>query len=313
MAAHNKTLLVTHLIALEHDTGPYHPESPDRLRSVLRGLDQPDFNDLVREEAPQVTPEQIARAHPGNFGDKLKAAIPTSGLRNIDADTVVSPGSGLAMLHAAGAVVRAVDAVAKGEVRNAFSAMRPPGHHSESNRAMGFCLINNAAVGAFHARAVHGYQRVAVIDFDVHHGNGTQEIFWDDADAFYASTHQFPYYPGTGAQSETGAHGNVVNVPLAAGTKGDVFRGRMRDELLPALMAFKPDFMIISAGFDAHKDDPLAQLGLVESDFAWATAALMDVAAKVCGGRVVSVLEGGYNLDALADSVIAHVQTLKDH
>jgi len=191
--------------------------------------------------------------------------------------------------------------------------MRPPGHHAESSRAMGFCLINNAAVGAYHARAVHGFRRVAVVDFDVHHGNGTQEIFWDDAEAFYASTHQFPYYPGTGARSEKGAHGNVLNVPLAAGSRGDVFRGGMRDELLPALEAFKPDFLIISAGFDAPKDDPLAQLAFTEADYAWATGALMDVAAKTCGGRVVSVLEGGYNLDALRESVIAHVQTLKDH
>jgi acetoin utilization deacetylase AcuC-like enzyme len=307
------TLIVTHLSGLEHDTGPYHPESPDRLRSVLSALEQSDFKDVRRADAPLVTPEQIARAHPGAFAANLTKAMPTSGRRNIDADTVVSPGSNEAMLRAAGAVVRGVDAVAKGEARNAFSAMRPPGHHAESSRAMGFCLINNAAVGAYHARAVHGFQRVAVIDFDVHHGNGTQDIFWDDADAFYASTHQFPFYPGTGARAEKGAHNNIVNVPLAAGARGDVFRAGFRDEILPALTAFKPDFIIISAGFDAHKDDPLAQLGLTENDFAWVTAALMDVAGQTCAGRVVSVLEGGYNLDALAESVTAHVQTLKDH
>ncbi|MBL8643470.1 MAG: histone deacetylase family protein [Rhodospirillaceae bacterium] len=313
MTANAKTLVVTHLSALEHDTGPYHPESPDRLRSVLKALEQSDFKDTARENAPEATLEQIARAHPGEFGARLTKAMPASGLKHLDPDTVVSPGSGEAMLRAAGAVVRAVDAVAKGEARNAFSAMRPPGHHAESNRAMGFCLVNNAAVGAYHARAAHGFKRVAVVDFDVHHGNGTQEIFWDDAEAFYASTHQYPYYPGTGGRAEKGAHGNVVNVPLAAGSRGDVFRAGLRDEILPALTAFKPDFLIISAGFDAHKDDPLAQLGLTETDFAWATAALMDVAKTACAGRVVSVLEGGYNLDALADSVTAHVQTLKDH
>ena len=178
---------------------------------------------------------------------------------------------------------------------------------------MGFCLINNVAVGAMHARAVHGCERVAVIDFDVHHGNGTQEMFWDDPKAFYASTHQFPFYPGTGARSEIGAHGNIVNVPLAAGGKADVFRGGFNDEILPALTAFRPDFIFISAGFDAHEDDPLGGLWLNENDFAWATAALMDAARDLCGGRLVSVLEGGYNLDALKDCAVAHVQTLKDH
>jgi acetoin utilization deacetylase AcuC-like enzyme len=307
------TLIVTHASGLHHDTGPYHPESPDRLRSVLKALDQKIFVDLVRENAPLATTEQVARAHPGNFVDRLTAVMPESGLSQLDADTIVSPGSPEAMMRAAGAVVRAVDAVASGQAKNAFCAMRPPGHHAESSRAMGFCLINNAAVGAYHARAAHGFRRVAVVDFDVHHGNGTQDIFWDDADAFYASTHQFPFYPGTGAPTEKGAHNNIVNVPLAAGSKGDVFRGGMRDQLLPALAAFKPDIILISAGFDAHKDDPLASLGFVEDDFAWATAALMDVAKQHCAGRVVSVLEGGYNLDALAESVTAHVQTLKDH
>ncbi|MEQ9447927.1 MAG: histone deacetylase family protein, partial [Rhodospirillaceae bacterium] len=233
-------------------------------------------------------------------------------LRHLDGDTVVSPASGEAMLRAAGAVVRAVDAVTSGEASNAFCAVRPPGHHAESGRPMGFCLVNNVAVGAYHARATHGFQRVAVIDFDVHHGNGTQEMFWDDADAFYASSHQFPFYPGTGARSERGAHNNVVNVPLAAGSRSDVFRGALNDEILPALAAFKPDFIFISAGFDAHKDDPLGGLALTDTDFAWATGAIMKVAQEVCGGRVVSALEGGYNLDALADCVTAHVETLKD-
>jgi acetoin utilization deacetylase AcuC-like enzyme len=307
------TLIISHESYLTHDTGPYHPESPDRLRSILKALDQSALSGLVREDAPEATAEQIARAHPGGYVEDVLAAIPRQGLRNLDGDTVVSPGSAEAMLRAAGAAVRAVNAVAAGEVNNAFCAVRPPGHHAESTRPMGFCLVNNAVVGALQARAAHGHKRVAVIDFDVHHGNGTQEMFWDDPDAFYASTHQYPFYPGTGSRRERGAHNNIVNVPLAAGDRGDVFSGGLRDEILPALTAFKPDFILISAGFDAHKDDPLGQLGLTETDFAWATAVLMDAARDLCCGRVVSVLEGGYNLDALADCVTAHAQTLKDH
>lgn len=304
------TLFITHGDCLAHDTGAYHPERPDRLRSVLKAMEQDDFRGLIREEAPRASLEAMARAHPGDFVSNILKAVPERALRQIDSDTVLSPGSGDAMQRAAGAVVRAVDAVAKGEVQNAFCAVRPPGHHAESTRAMGFCLVNNAVVGAMQARAAHGHQRIAVVDFDVHHGNGTQEMFWNDADAFYASSHQYPFYPGTGGAKERGAHGNIVNVPLAAGSGSDVFRGRFADEILPALEAFKPGLLVISAGFDAHRDDPLAELRLTESDFAWATAALMDVAGKVCGGRVVSVLEGGYNVGALADCVTAHVQTL---
>ena len=307
------TLLVSHTGFLDHDTGPHHPESPARLKSVLKGLDESAFAGLIRAEALPATAEQVARAHPGHYLDHLQAAIPDRGLSQLDGDTVVSPGSGEAMTRAAGAIVQAVDAVARGAAANAFCAVRPPGHHAESDRPMGFCLINNAAVGALHARAVHGYERIAVIDIDVHHGNGTQEIFWDDAKAFYASTHQFPFYPGSGARRERGAHNNVVNVPLAAGSGSDVFRGGLTDEILPALAAFRPDFVFISAGFDAHRDDPLGGLALGENDFAWATAAIMDAARSLCGGRVVSVLEGGYNLDALKACAIAHVQTLKDH
>lgn len=307
------TLLVSHTRFLDHDTGPHHPESPARLRSVLAGLDQSVFANLARAEALPATAAQVERAHPGHYMDHLQAAIPDSGLAHLDGDTVVSPGSFEAMTRAAGAVVQAVDAVARKEAANAFCAVRPPGHHAESDRPLGFCLINNAAVGAMHARAVHGHERVAVIDIDVHHGNGTQEIFWDDAKAFYASTHQFPFYPGSGARRERGAHNNVVNVPLAGGSGSDLFRAGLSDEILPALAAFRPDFIFISAGFDAHRDDPLGGLALTENDFAWATSAIMDAATSLCGGRVVSVLEGGYNLDALKSCAIAHVQTLKDH
>lgn len=307
------TLFLTHDDCLAHDTGPYHPESPDRLRAVAKAIEQDAFRGLLREEAPRASMEAMSRAHPGGFVTRILDAVPAEDLRHLDADTVVSHGSGEAMMRAAGAVVRAVDAVAEASARNAFCAVRPPGHHAESAQAMGFCLVNNVVVGALHARVKHGCRRVAVVDFDVHHGNGTQEMFWQDADAFYASTHQYPFYPGTGSTRERGAHGNVVNVPLAAGTGSAEFRGRLADEILPALKAFGPDFVLISAGFDAHKDDPLGGLRLTEADFAWATAALMDAARDACGGRVVSVLEGGYNLDALADCVTAHVQTLKDH
>jgi acetoin utilization deacetylase AcuC-like enzyme len=307
------TLVLSHESYLAHDTGDYHPEHAGRLQSVLKSLDQTALAGLAREDAPRATSDEIARAHPGSYVQAILDAIPGEGLRHLDGDTVVSPGSGEAMLRAAGAAIRAVDAVAKGEADNAFCAVRPPGHHAESKRPMGFCLVNNAAVGALHARAAHGHQRIAVIDFDVHHGNGTQEMFWGDADAFYASTHQYPFYPGTGARREKGAHNNIVNVPLAAGSGSDVFRAGFTEEILPALTAFRPDFIVISAGFDAHRDDPLGQLRLGETDFAWATAAIMDVAKNVCGKRVVSVLEGGYNLGALADCVTAHVETLKDH
>ena len=305
------TLFITHDSFLGHDTGEYHPEQPARLTSVVKGLDQ--VSGLERAEAVTAEAADIARVHTDGYLDAVLAAVPHEGRRHLDADTVVSPGSGEAMLRAAGAVVQAVDAVAQGRARNAFCAVRPPGHHAESSRPMGFCLVNNVAVGAMHARAVHNHERVAVIDIDVHHGNGTQEMFWNDATAFYASTHQYPFYPGTGARRETGAHANIVNVPLSAGSGSAEFRSGVNDEILPALTAFRPDFIFISAGFDAHRDDPLGGLRLGEDDFAWATAAIMDCARTLCGGRVVSVLEGGYNLDALKACAIAHVDTLKNH
>ena len=308
-----KTLLLSHESYTSHETGLHHPERPERITSVMKGLDQSVFGGLIREEAPRADSIAISRAHPGKYLDHLTSAFPVDGLHLLDGDTIISPGSREAMLRAAGAVVRAVDAVAEGEARNAFCAARPPGHHAESDRAMGFCLINNIAVGAFHAREAYGFQRVAVVDFDVHHGNGTQEIFWDDPNAFFASTHQFPFYPGTGSRRETGAHNNVVNVPLEAGGRSDVFRGAFSDEILPALRTFDPDIVLISAGFDAHRDDPLGGLELTEADFAWATSNIMDVALETCEGRVVSALEGGYNLDALSECVVAHVETLKDH
>ena len=304
------TLLYTHEACVDHHTGDRHPESPDRLRSVWAALAGADFDRLVRREAPEASRAQLSLAHRPDYVDAVLAAIPETGRRHLDPDTVVSPASGAAALRGAGAVVAAVDAImTERDVGNAFCAVRPPGHHAERARSMGFCLFNNVAVGAFHARARHGLRRPAVIDFDVHHGNGTQHMFENDEDLFYASSHQAPFYPGTGAKSETGA-GNIVNAPLAAGAGSVEFRAAYEDDILPALRAFDPDILFVSAGFDGHADDPLAQLRLTEDDYRWITRELLAVAKERCGGRVVSALEGGYDLGALARSTEAHVLEL---
>lgn len=304
------TLLYTHEACVDHHTGDRHPESPDRLRSVWAALAGAGFDRLVRREAPEASRAQLSLAHRPDYVDAVLAAIPETGRRHLDPDTVVSPASGAAALRGAGAVVAAVDAImTERDVGNAFCAVRPPGHHAERARSMGFCLFNNVAVGALHARARHGLRRPAVIDFDVHHGNGTQHMFENDEDLFYASSHQAPFYPGTGAKSETGA-GNIVNAPLAAGAGSVEFRAAYEDDILPALRAFDPDILFVSAGFDGHADDPLAQLRLTEDDYRWITCELLAVAKERCGGRVVSALEGGYDLGALARSTEAHVLEL---
>ncbi|HXC26753.1 MAG TPA: histone deacetylase family protein [Stellaceae bacterium] len=304
------TLLYTHPSCLQHDPGQYHPEAPARLQFVLDALAAPDFAALERREAPQATIGDLTRVHPPRFVERLLAAVPSAGHVAIDADTVMSPQSGEAALRAAGAVAAAVDAVIAGEADNAFCAVRPPGHHACPSRAMGFCLFNNVAVGALRARQVHGLARVAVVDFDVHHGNGTQDCFWDDGSLFYGSTHQSPFYPGTGAAGETGAAGNIVNVPLPAMSGSQAFRLGMTRVLLPALDAFAPELLMISAGFDAHRSDPLAQLLLDVADYAWITEQLLEIARRHAGGRVVSTLEGGYDLQALGASAAAHVRVL---
>jgi acetoin utilization deacetylase AcuC-like enzyme len=303
------TLLLTHEACLAHDPGPRHPESPARLKAVLAALAGPAFANLMRRAAPKASLEQIALVHPGDFATRMLAVVPKQGYAAIDADTVLSPGSGEAALRAAGACIAAVDAVRKGEAQNAFCAVRPPGHHAEPHHAMGFCLFNNVAIAAMHARRVHKIERVAVIDFDVHHGNGTQAAFEQDGTLLYASTHQMPLYPGTGAASERGL-GNIVNAPLRPMSGSEEFRKVFSTIILPALDAFGPEFVIISAGFDAHRDDPLAQLMLVEADYAWSTERLVEIAKKHARGRIVSSLEGGYNLDALAASAAAHVAAL---
>jgi acetoin utilization deacetylase AcuC-like enzyme len=303
------TLIYTHEACLDHDPGRNHPESPARLRAVMDGLSRPEFAVLKRREAPRAEFDEVARCHPRPFIEAVLAAVPERGHAAIDADTVLSPGSGEAALHAVGAVCAAVDAVIGGEADNAFCAVRPPGHHAEAARAMGFCLFNNVAIGAQRARQKHGLERAAIIDFDVHHGNGTQAIFENNPHVFYASTHQSPFYPGTGARDETGV-GNIVNVPLRQMSGSASFRRAYDEVILPALEDFRPDILLISAGFDAHRSDPLAQLMLLEEDFAWITERLLAVAARHCDGRLVSSLEGGYDLDALAASAAAHVRTL---
>ena len=311
------TLLLTHPAFLEHDTGPGHPERPDRMRAIDEALSHELFATLKREEAPlrDDVEEWIALAHPKAYIDRIKELRPGPGEYpvHLDGDTLLSPGSWEAAVRAVGAGLRAVDAVMDKPtgIANAFCQVRPCGHHAETARAMGFCIFNNAAIAAMYARAKHGAERVAIVDFDVHHGNGTQDIFWSDKDLFFASTHQMPLYPGTGALSETGV-GNVVNAPLRPGDGGEPFREAMESRILPALKSFGPDVVVISAGFDAHRDDPLANLQLVESDFAWATRELAGVAQRQAGGRLVSMLEGGYDLNGLARSVAVHVKELMD-
>lgn len=305
------TLLLTHPVCIEHDTGSFHPESPERLKAVLQALEAEDFAFLQRDLAPHATVEQLLRAHPMHHIESVFNAVPHSDSHHhIDPDTVVSANSGEAALRAAGAVCAAIDAVMAGQARNAFCAVRPPGHHAEADRAMGFCLFNNIAVGAFHARAAHGLTRIAAVDFDVHHGNGTQHLFEDDPNLFYASTHQGNAYPGTGHAFEHGVDGNIVNWPLPAGAGSADFREAFAEGILPRLREFKPELILVSAGFDAHAADPLAHLRLTEADFAWVTRELVTLADAVCSGRVVSALEGGYDLRALAASAAAHVRAL---
>jgi acetoin utilization deacetylase AcuC-like enzyme len=305
------TLLYTHESSLGHHTPPGHPERPDRIRAIEAVLRNGEFSALKRETAERVDPEAVKRVHPAAYFDAIHNAIPPEGkLSRIDGDTALSHGSWEPILRGAGGATQAVDQVMGGHAQNAFVAMRPPGHHAETDTAMGFCFFNNAAIAARHAQAKHGAERVAIVDFDVHHGNGSQEIFWSDPSVMYCSTHEMPLYPGTGARSERGAHETIVNAPLSAGNGGREFREAFEVAILPRLDAFHPDLIVISAGFDAHMRDPLANLNLTEPDYAWVTQKLMGVADKHAKGRVVSLLEGGYDLEGLAKSVAAHVGAL---
>jgi acetoin utilization deacetylase AcuC-like enzyme len=303
------TLYIHHPCFANHKTPAGHPERPDRYRAVEAVLGQDAYSGLVRAEAAYAPLEVTRYAHTDAYVDGLERVRPNEGHVYLDGDTVMDPTTWEVVLRGVGGTLQGIDAVMAGEADNVFVGCRPPGHHAESQRAMGFCLFNNVAIGARHAQKKYGLERVAIVDFDVHHGNGTQEIFYEDASVLYASTHQMPLYPGTGSASETGV-GNIWNAPLAPGDGGDKLRAAFNDRILPALDEFKPELIIVSAGFDAHHRDPLASLQMTEADFGWVTRQLLDRAGTLCDGRLVSVLEGGYDLQGLGGSVEAHVTEL---
>ena len=304
------TLLLTHRASLDHLTPPGHPERPDRIRAVDQVLSESRFDKLVRQEAPEGTLELARLCHDEHYIEELRRIAPDKGLIYLDGDTSMSPGTWEAAMRSVGGAVAATDAVMSGAADNAFLAMRPPGHHAETNKPMGFCFFDHAAIAARHAQRKYGIARAAVVDFDVHHGNGTQDIFWADPTMMYCSTHQMPLFPGTGATGERGEHDTIVNAPLAPNDGAAKFRAAFENLILPQLTKFAPELIVISAGFDAHRRDPLANINLDAEDFGWVTRKLMDVAASSAGGRVVSVLEGGYDLQGLKESVAAHVTAL---
>jgi len=305
-----RTLLFTHASGLSHEMGPGHPERPDRLRAIERELEAERFQSLIRVEAPCARPEALLRVHPQVYLSALEEAQPKEGYAALDSDTVMCPTTLEAIWRAAGGAVAAVDEVMGGAADTAFVAARPPGHHAGVRNPMGFCFVNNVAIAARHAQAAHGAGRVAIVDFDVHHGNGTQDIFWADESVLFCSTHQAPFYPGTGGRNETGEYDTIINAPLRAGADGEVFAEALAERIFPRLRDFHPDLILISAGFDAHMRDPLGGLRLAEADFSEATKRLMDIADRKCGGRLVSLLEGGYDLEGLGKSVAAHVRAL---
>ena len=303
------TAFFSHQIFEAHDTGPGHPERAERLRAIKKVISSSSYDTLIRREAPRSTKQQIAMVHDLNYVEKLLESVPERGWSQIDPDTVMCPETGEATLRAVGAVIEAVDGVISGTFDNAFCAVRPPGHHAEPNHGMGFCFFNNAAIAARHVQQAHGLERVAIVDFDVHHGNGTQAAFRGDKNVFFASSHQYPFYPGTGAIDEVGV-GNIVNVPLESGSGSKDFRNGWSTKIFPALEAFQPEFLIISAGFDAHARDPLASINLEAEDFAWITRKLLEISGNKLNGRIISCLEGGYDLVGLGESVDAHVSEL---
>jgi len=304
------TLLLSHPAVLDHLTPPGHPERPDRMRAVAEVLGQSRFDRLVREEAPEGSLDLVKLCHDEHYVEELRRIAPDKGLIYLDGDTSMSPGTWEAVMRGVGGAVAATEAVMSGKADNAFVAMRPPGHHAEVSRPMGFCFFDHAAIAARHAQRKYDIARAAVVDFDVHHGNGTQDIFWADPTMMYCSTHQMPLFPGTGASGERGEHDTIVNAPLAPNDGSARFRAAFQNLILPQLEKFAPELVVISAGFDAHRRDPLANINLDAEDFGWVTRKLMDAAAKTAGGRVVSVLEGGYDLQGLKESVAAHVTAL---
>jgi acetoin utilization deacetylase AcuC-like enzyme len=309
-APQRTTLLVSHPSGLAHDMGAGYLDRPERLRAAFQALAQPRFERLTRVDAPLASREAILRVHAPALFQQLQTAAPKEGFAKLGPDTVMNVGTLQAALRSAGGATRAVDAVFRAEAKNAFVAARPPGHHATANSSMGYCFLNNASIAARHAIAAHGAERVAIVDFDVHHGNGVQEIFWNEKNVLYCSTHQMPLYPGSGAASERGEYDNIVNAPLRKGDGGEQFRAALKEAILPRIDAFRPELIILCAGFDAHVHDPLGGLRLVEDDFREATLRIMEIAARRCEGRVVSLLEGGYNPADLAASIAAHVGAL---
>ena len=303
------TALITHDDCLQHVTPPGHPEQVARLECINNALKSVE---LMRLEAKLATKKEISLLHPVAYIDSVETAVPDSRWKSVDADTHLSPGSFKAALRAVGGVLQAVDLVMMQSAQNAFVAIRPPGHHAERELAMGFCFFGNVALGARHVLKNHGLSRVAIVDFDVHHGNGTQDLLWDEPRTLTVTSHQFPLWPGTGAPDERGAHDNVINIPLPPQSAGKEMREAYRRLVFPKLEKFAPEFLFISAGFDAHKADPLADLNWLEEDFIWLTRQLKKIADEHCKGRLVSVLEGGYDLEALASSSKAHVEILKE-
>ena len=306
------TRLYEHAVFLEHHTPAGHPERADRLRSLNIALEHANFSGLDRKQAPQANEDAVLLAHPEEHLFAVMRAIPEEDgeINRIEADTYASPKSLQAALTAIGGAMAAVDDVFSGAADNVFVACRPPGHHAETAKAMGFCLFNTVAIAAQHARNAHGAERIAIVDWDVHHGNGTQEIFWNDPNVLFCSTHQMPLYPGTGAKHEEGAHGTIVNAPLSAHTGSEYFREAFKSRILPAVRDFSPDLILVSAGFDAHHRDPLAQINLTGEDFDWATGRLMELADQSARNRLVSLLEGGYDLEGLAESAGMHISRL---
>ena len=303
------TAFFSHQIFEAHDTGPGHPERAERLKAIKKVISSSSYDTLIRREAPRSTLQQIAMVHDLNYVEKLMDLVPERGWIQIDPDTVMCPETGEATLRAVGAVIEAVDGVISGTFDNAFCAVRPPGHHAEPSHGMGFCFFNNSAIAARHAQQAHGLERVAIVDFDVHHGNGTQAAFRGDKNVFFASSHQYPFYPGTGAIDEVGI-GNIVNVPLESGSGSKDFRNGWSSKIFPALEAFQPEFLVISAGFDGHARDPLASINLEAEDFSWITRKLLEISGNKLNGRIISCLEGGYDLVGLGESVDAHISEL---
>ena len=304
------TATVTHKDCILHDTGTHHPESQERLVSIFESLKKFKSQKIKWIDGEDINLQHINVVHPEEHVNKIKKNIPSTGYFNIDADTILSANSFKAALKAVGSICKATDLVCTQKFNNAFCPIRPPGHHAEFQRAMGFCLFNNVAIGSYYAKLQYKLKKIAVIDFDVHHGNGTQKAFWNDPNMFYASTHQEGIFPGTGFKDEVGVDNNIVNVPLPAGTNGLLFKKSYEDIIIPKLQKFSPDMIFVSAGFDAHKDDPLADFKLLEEDFFWVTSELKNFADKYCKKRLVSCLEGGYNINALVKSCIAHVKGL---